>query len=149
MLNQKEISHLKHNEKELLFNINVRYGDLLEIHESILEDTLHIRIKSPVPDNDIEIFYHYYTMVLSIGKWTHTHPETIEDLLLTIDKIIDEEIIVWKVTFPDGNWSAGHYDIYEWEKNPHMVDEPDTNLERGDWIERSTFKRIIENKIIE
>ena len=56
MLNQKEIFNLKDNEKELLFNINVRYGDLLEINELILEDTLHICIKSPVPDNDIEIF---------------------------------------------------------------------------------------------
>jgi hypothetical protein len=149
MLDQNQISHLNEYEKELLFNIDIKYGDFLEIVELIQDKTLHIFIKSPIVNNDLDLFYDKNTIVLHIGQWTHTHPETIDELILTIDKIINDEIIIWKVTRPDGYWYSGHYDLIEWQEDSTMVNEPDSLIEKGDRIERSTFNTFIENKVVE
>jgi hypothetical protein len=149
MLDQKQISFLKDYEKELLFNIDVEYSELLKIDEFIRNNTLHVIIKSPIAGNDLDIFYEHDYIVLSIGEWTHTHPSTINELIMSIAKIINDEIIIWKVTSPDGRWYAGHYNLIEWEENSAMVNEPDSNIEKGDRIERSTFNKNIEDKIFE
>jgi hypothetical protein len=81
-------------------------------------------------------------------QWTHTHPSTIDELIVIIAKIINDEIIIWKVTSPDGTWYAGHYDVIEWEENSAMVDKSGA-MEKGDRLERSTFNKIIEDKIFQ
>ena len=132
----------------MLKNIRHTFGRLFQINERVSNGILYVNLASPISENDLEIFYDCNDIVLSIGKWTHCHPTSMEELNHSIEKIVKGKIIIWKVTRQDGYWYSGHYDIDEWKKNPNMVDEPDTNVENGDRIERSTFTKIIEDRII-
>jgi len=149
MLNEKEIINLREFEQQLLKAIRLKFGKIFQIDETLSDNILYIRLLSPSTENHLEIFYNKDDIVLSVGKWTHCHPTPLDELIEKIEKITKEKIIVWKVTRPDGHWYSGHYDIDEWKENLTMVDEPDTNIEKGDRIEKATFKSILEDKFIE
>lgn len=148
MLTKTEIDNLTRDEQKLLKTVRSVYGQSRQIIETITEGILYIQLPSAETENHIEIFFDESDIVLSIGKWTHSHPSSMEELISDIDRITNGKIVVWKVTRPDGYWYSGHYDVDMYRENINMVDEPDTNIENGDRIERSTFHKVIEDRII-
>jgi hypothetical protein len=148
MITDTDINNLKEDERRMLNCIRKSFDKLFKIDENMIDGVLHIGLPSPSTDSHLDIFFDKNDIVLSIGEWIHSHPESTDELIQSIKKIIDEKIIIWKVTRPDGYWYSGHYDIDEWKENINMIDEPDAYIEKGDRIERSTFKKMIEDKII-
>jgi hypothetical protein len=100
-------------------------------------------------NNFLELNYDEDLMILGIGEWCHDHPESVSDAIEIIERTIDDKIVIWKVTRPDGYWYSGFYDIDEWRENKDLVDEPDTGIEAGDKIEKATFSKTIEDRIVE
>ena len=134
------------SDKELLNIIKSTFGAQISIHNFNENGRMHIILKSPNTENDIEVFYDNELLVVSIGEWTHKHPESMKRTIELIDDIIKDKIIIWKITKRDQGWYSGHYHVDEYAKQPEMVDEPFTYLEDEDLLELSTFNRIIKTK---
>ena len=119
---------------------------------SIKNNSFELTIKSSKTENDIDIWIENDEIGIGIGQWTHTHFNDIDECLLFIKDILDDFIVVWKVTKPDGDWYSGHYDIRLWQENVdkkdwhyNLVDEPDSKLESNDKVHRSTFNKILDD----
>ena len=139
-------------EKLFLQNFKQYFPALSNIITTNKNGCLEITIQSYKTENDIGIWIEGNEIGVEIGKWTHTHFTEINDALLFIKDILDDFIVVWKVTKQDGHLYSGHYDIRLWQENVdkkdwnyNLIDEPDSLLESNSKVERSTFNRIIEN----
>ena len=119
---------------------------------SIDKKSSNVKIKSSKTDNEILVWIENDEIGVEIGKWTHTHFNDIDECLLFIKDILDDFIVVWKVTRPNGYWYSGHYDIRLWQENLdkkdwnyNHIDEPDSLLDSDDKIHRFTFNKILED----
>jgi len=149
MLTEPQLATLKDNERSLLTGIRNAFGDRFQINEKISEGKLFILIPNQQTNNYLELNCDGDLMILGVGEWCHDHPESVPNAIEIIKRIIHDNIIIWKVTHPNGYWYSGFYDVDEWKENKDLVDEPDTGIEPGDKLEKSTFSKTLENRIVE
>jgi hypothetical protein len=143
------IEKLTRLEKSMLEHLrsNPPIGCSLDV--TIENERLYIHVTKSDSRHPIDVFSEDELMVLCIGEWTHDHPETLAELSDIIDRVVKDKVIIWKVTRPNGYEYSGHYDIDDWKANPEWVDEPDSYIEPGDRLQKETFTKLIEDRIIE
>ncbi len=148
-LTDEQISALDEKEQSMLRSFRKKFAHRFQITESISEGFLLMHLVNSLTNNSLELSYDDDLLVLGVGKWCHDHPKSVPDALEMMEQIIDDRIVIWKVTRPDGYWYSGFYDIDEWKEKVDLVDEPDTGIESGDKLEKSTFSKRLEDKVIE
>ena len=150
MIKSEQIEKLRENERVLLTHLRANTPSGCQRDERILEGHLHVCFLKPCMRHKIEVWYEEELMVLNIGDWTHDHPESLDELTHKIDRIVEEKIVVWKVTRPDDYEYSGHYDLDELrEKGLQFLDEPDSEVEPGDRLQKETYTQLMEDRIIE
>ena len=147
-LKAKEIINLKGNEKWLLNTIRNNYKKTYRTNEELRNGALIITIYSETTENHICISFDKEDLVVEIGESIHSHPLE-EELVEYINKIVNGEILIWKVTRLDGYCYSGSYSITEYNSNKSMVDEPDLDIEKGEKIIKSTFLKLIKDTFVD
>lgn len=151
-MNDQEPRNLTRFENLFFSKFKQFFPLLSNLKVSIDKKSFDVKIKGSKTNNDILVWIEKDEIGVGIGEWTHTHFKDIDECLLFIKDILDDFIVVWKVTKPDGGWYSGHYDLRLWQENIdkkdwnyNPIDEPDSNLEPNDKVHRSTFNKILEN----
>lgn len=150
-MNSDYIRKLTECENLFLTKFKQYFPAITNIKVSFERGCFQITIRSEKTDNHVVIWIEGENIGVGIGKWTHTHFDDINESLLFIDDIMNDFIVVWKVTKNNGIWYSGHYDIRLWQENVekndwsyNQIDEPDSQLEPDSIVERSTFNKIID-----
>ncbi|MCP4675305.1 MAG: hypothetical protein GY854_07330 [Deltaproteobacteria bacterium] len=150
MIDTAKIDYLREVDRNLLFHLRKKTPSGCQRDETILEGRLNVRFLKPGVRHPIDVWYEDNLMVLNIGDWTHDHPETLGELVEKIERIVDEKIVVWRVTRPNGFEYSGHYDSDELtQEGPEFLDEPDTGVEAGDRLQKETFTKLLIDKMVE
>lgn len=151
MIDNKQIKILSTNEIKLLEYLRDNVPNGFDINESIKNENLFITLSISKAKFEIDICFDNQNdlIVLNYGNWTHEHPETFSELSDILNKVIEEKIVIWKVTRPNGYEYFGAYDLDDYNENPMYIDEPDSNIEVGDYIIKKTIFQIIEEKKIQ
>ena len=150
MITEAQVKDLTENETALLTHLRANTPADCTLDEAITEGRLHVRMLKHEVRNIIDVWYVDDLMVLNIGEWTHEHPNSLDELTHIINRIVQNKIVVWKVTRPNGYWYSGHYDLDELKiQGPELLDEPDSDIETGDHLQKETYDKLLEDRVIE
>jgi len=112
-------------------------------------------IESKNTENHIYVSGDEDFIILDFGEISHCHPADINETIQLIKDYLGNQLIIWKVSRPNGYWYAGHYSLKDWIENKekgdwyfNLIDQPDSLLEVGDRIERFNYQTVIEDRFI-
>lgn len=149
MMDQAQFEKLTENEQKLLSHLRKHTPADCQCDESIRDGVLSVRFLKPCARHELAVWYEGDLLVLNIGDWTHSHPESLNALTNLIDRVVTEKIVVWRVTRANGFKYSGHYDADELaDQGPRFLDEPDTGVEPGDHLQKETYTQVLEDKVI-
>lgn len=148
MVVAKGLESLREKDLELLQFVEEHFENKILIDTEYRGEKLHIKLSDNTALHDMVLYHEGHSMVLVIGTWTHCRPRNFEALKHKIERVLREKIVIWKVSRPNGYTYYGHYDIDEYETHTCIVDQPDTVVEEGDRVQKSTFKKLVEDRVV-